>query len=272
MKKDKVYDAMTGKIIKATIGFTRRILVGIPLTGLVRVEWMTARYGQVIPCNWSQVEAMHIFDSYSPLGFQVADARNIIANAAVKEKFSWCWFIDHDVILPPTTILRWNERIRKADIPIFGGLYFTKSVPAEPLVYRGRGNSYFDDWKMGNDIWVDGMGLGNNMIHVSILKAMWKDSEEYMLGEHKVRRIFETPAKVGWDPENRAWVNSVGTEDLPWYSRIIEGDYLRKAGWPKIAKRKYPFLVDTKVFCSHIDFNGIQYPSRGEEQEFVRKK
>ena len=39
-------------------GYVNRILIGTPVTGLVRVEWMQARYGQVIPVNWSNVIMM----------------------------------------------------------------------------------------------------------------------------------------------------------------------------------------------------------------------
>ena len=55
----------------------KRILVGIPMTGLLRAEWVMARYSQVIPCNWSQVEAVRWLDQNSPIDFSVADARNI---------------------------------------------------------------------------------------------------------------------------------------------------------------------------------------------------
>ena len=55
-------------------GYTNRVLIGIATTGLVRVEWVGARYGQVIPNNWSQVEMQEWMNSYIPLHYQVADA------------------------------------------------------------------------------------------------------------------------------------------------------------------------------------------------------
>jgi len=76
-------------------------------------------------------------------------------------------------------------------IPIVGGLYFTKSIPAEPLLYRGRGNGYFAKWELGKKVWVDGLGMGSTLIHSSILKALYDESEEYYVGDQKVRRIFE---------------------------------------------------------------------------------
>ena len=246
-----------------------RIMVGIPMTGTLRSEWVMARYGQIIPCNWGQVDCIQWLDQFSPMQFSVADARNAIATKAVEDKFEWLFFIDHDVVLPPVTLLRLNDYMLKKDIPIVGGVYFTRSAPAEPLIYRGRGNSYFTNWKFGEKVWVDGMGLGCHLIHVSILKALYDESESYNLQGSVVRRIFETPAKCWFDPETMGWQSCVGTEDLAFYTRIMKNDIFRKAGWQKIAKKKYPFLCDTGIFCKHIDWDGVQYPARGEEMAFV---
>lgn len=246
-----------------------RIMVGVPMTGLVRSEWVMARYGQVIPCNWSQVDCIQWLDQYSPLRFAVADARNIIASRAVEEDVEWLFFIDHDVILPPVTLLRLNEYMLKGDIPIVAGLYFTRSVPSEPLIYRGRGNSYFQDWKFGDKVWVDGHGMGCTLIHVSILKALYEESERYFCGPTAVRRIYESPAKQWFNPETMGWQSSTGTEDLFFLSRIMENKIFEKAGWPEYEGRDFPFLVDTTLYCRHIDFNGVQYPSRGEDHLFL---
>ncbi len=250
----------------------KRILTGIPMTGLLRAEWVLARYGQIIPCNWSMVDMIQFVDQYSPIQFLVADARNVISTRAVEEEFEWLWFIDHDVILPPGTLIRWNERMQQAKVPVFGGLYFAKGVPSEPLTYRGRGNSYYKSWKMGDEVWVDGMGMGNTMIHVSILKALYEESEEYeIIKGVKAKKIFETPSKVFFDPEKGTWGSIAGTEDLEWCTRVMKQEIFAKAGWPKYQKKKYPFLVDTSIFSMHIDFDGRQFPTRGEHLQFVRK-
>jgi hypothetical protein len=204
----------------------------------------------------------------------VADARNVVVANVLKHKFEWLFFIDHDVIIPPDTILRMNERMLKGDVPIWSGLYFTKSKPAEPLIYRGRGNGYFNKWKMGEEVWVDGLPMGCTMIHSSILQAMWDESKEYSLPTSTgdsiiVRDVFETPAKVWYDPEKHNWFTAVGTEDLNWCTRIMKDNIFEKAGWPEYKDKEFPFLVDTGIFCPHISPDGIQYPSGGEEQEFI---
>jgi hypothetical protein len=259
--------------VYSDLDFTKRILVGIPMTGLLRAEWHLAYMAQVIPCNWSQGIFAWIYNQYTPIRFLVADARNIIVKKAIEQNFEWLFFIDHDVILPSDVFIKWNNRILKGDVPIFGGLYFTKSVPAEPLLYRGRGNSFFDKWKLGKEVWVDGMGLGCHAIHCSILKVMYEESEEYTIeaGPNKtitLRKVFETPSGNFYDPEGRGMKMFKGTEDLPWYSRIMKEDIFKKAGWSKFQRKKYPFLCDTSVFCKHIDFDGKQYPLYGEEKEY----
>jgi len=261
-----------GIIQEASKVFKRRILVGIPITGLLRAEWVLARYGQITPCNWSQVDCLHWLDQYSPLGYMVADARNVIATKFVESQCDWLLFIDHDTIIPRDFILKANERMLKGDVPVWSGLYFTKSVPSEPLIYRGRGNSYYTDWKMGDKVWVDGIPMGCTMIHRSILKVMYDESPEYQMGTARARKIFEPPAKVYEDPQTKAWFTSTGTEDLYWCDRLKKENVFEKAGWKKYAKMKYPLLVDTSIFCWHIEFDGIKYPSKGEERYFMRKK
>jgi len=264
--------AELNKIIQAKERYTKRILVGIPMTGLLRAEWVLARYGQTIPCNWSQVDMIRFLDTYSPIGFTVADARNIIATAAVEKEFEWLFFIDHDTIIPQDTILKFNERMLRANIPIFSGIYFTRSVPSEPLIYRGRGNSYYKDWELGDEVWVDGLPMGCTMIHVSILKALYDESEEYLIEGNKVRRIFETPARSWADPETGDWQTSIGTEDLEFCTRVMQKGIFKKAGWEDYIGKEFPYLIDTNIFCKHIDNNGIQYPSKGEHFQFLKKE
>jgi len=248
-----------------------RILVGIPVTGDLRAEWVFARYGQVIPCNWSQNDLCQWVDSWSPMRFMVADARNLIVASAMEIQPEWLVFIDHDVILPPLFLVTLNDYMIEKKSPLFSGLYFTKSVPSEPLVYRGRGNGYYANWKFGDKVAVDGLPMGCTAIHFSIIKILWDESPEYNVGGRITRRVFETPVRVFYDPETRSFNTQTGTEDLELCSRIIREGTLAKAGWKTIAKRPFPFLIDTTLFCWHITPNGIRYPSMGEQMRFMRK-
>jgi len=224
------------------------------------MEWVLGRYGQITPCNWSLVQTLQYIHTYAPMGYMVADAQNVIVNEAVIGNYEWLLLIEDDTIPPIDAFVRINEYMRNGDIPVVSGLYFTKSSPPEPLVYRGRGNSYYSGWKMGDKVWADGIPTGFFLCNMKVMRLMWEESPEYKAGEVTARRVFEQPAEVWYDPEQLCMKTVTGTSDLRWCDRVIREDVLRRAGWAKIGRRKYPFLIDTNLFCKHISPDGIMYP------------
>jgi hypothetical protein len=246
----------------------KRIMIAVPTTGLVRIEWVMARFGQIIPCNWSNGDIFQYFDQFSPLGWAVAEARNICVKHFIEQGHEWLFFIDHDVVLPPVTFLKIGEYIRKGDVPIVSGLYYCKSSHPEPLLFRGRGTGYYDKWKPGDKVWVDGIPMGCTLIHRSIIQRLWDTSPEEVargLGGQQIvtRKVFETPREAWFDPEAQQYFTKVGTEDLFWCERIMKEKVFEKCGvkaYAKYQKKKFPFLLDTTISCKHIDENGRQYP------------
>ena len=78
----------------------------------------------------------------------------------------------------------------------------------------------------------------------------------------RVRKVFETPTKVWFDPETSQFASQTGTSDLYWCDRVIKDKVLERTGWKKLANKKYPFVIDTSIFCRHIDISsGIQHPT-----------
>lgn len=248
-------------MFQADIPAQRKVLIGIPTTGIVRSEWAFSRMCQIIPCNWSASDTVHWLPQSSPIGYAVAEARNIVVDQAVTQKYDWLLFIDHDVVLPPDCFVRMDEYIKSGKYPIVAGLYFAKAHPPSPLVYRGRGNGSYDKWRIGDKVWADGSGMGCTLISVKVLELMWKDAPKYTAGgNRKVRRVFDTPSGTVVDPEKRSWNSYAGTEDLTWFNRVIAGKYLQKAGWKKIGDSRLPVLIDTSIFCKHITNDGVIYP------------
>ena len=246
-------------------GYVNRVLIGTATTGLVRIEWVSARYGQIIPANWSMVQMVQYVNAYIPLRYQVAEAQNLIVRAAVQGDFEWLLLIEHDVCLPPDAFKRFNDYMREAQHPVVSGLYYTRSRPAEPLIYRGRGVSFYDRWQMGDLVWCDGVPTGILLVHMGILRAMWEDSEEYILhhptGERdKLRRVFYTPRDSWYDQDGEQFNASQGTSDLDWCTRVIKEGYLAKAGWHEHQELEYPFVVDTNIFCKHNNMDGEVFP------------
>ena len=254
----------------------KRICVAVPTTGTVRIEWVMSRFGVTVPVNWSHGDFIYFYDQYSPKNYVVADARNICVEYSISEGFEWTFFLDHDVMLPADTFIKLNKYMTEMEYPIVSGLYYCKGSHPEPLVFRGRGNGYYGDWKFGDKFFVDGIPMGLCLIHNSILKAMYDESETYtvqsIMGPVVVRRVFETPRSAWRDTLTGKYISMGGTEDLPFFERILRDNILKKAGWDKIAKKKYPYLVDSTIFAKHIDTLGMTYPSDGYLKQLSQYK
>jgi len=239
-----------------------RVLIATPTLGNVRMEWATARWSQVVPCNWSCGFQNVLATQTFPIGYRVAEAQNIAVQNAVMNNFEWLFLHEDDVILPPDCYSKLNVYMKSGDVPIISGLYYLKANPTEPIAYRGRGNGCFDKFKIGEKVWVDGVPTGCLMIHSSILKLMYQEAEVYNAVQGtQVKRVFHTPSEIYQDPETGLYRSLSGTSDLWWCDQIMKNDVLKRAGWGKLSKQKYPFLLDTSIFCRHIDFSsGVQYP------------
>jgi hypothetical protein len=198
-----------------------------------------------IPTNWHHTTHVYVM---SPIGYQVAEARNQCVQTALEGgKFDWLFFIDHDTIPNPDTCIILRDHMLRNDTPIISGLYYTKASFPEPLLFRGRGTGPFYGWEHGDKVWVDGVPCGMLMVHMSIFR-------------HMSPPWFVTPKESMLD-EKGSFVKVSGTEDLYWCDRILKEKVLEKAGWTEAAKREYPLLVDTNLFCQHIDLaTGLKYP------------
>lgn len=238
--------------------YRKRLLVATPTTGNVRMEWVLARFGQIIPVNWSQVMMTQYLNSFVPIHYTVANAQNLIVKEVIEKDFEWLLLIEQDNVLPADAFIRWNKYMRKGDFPVVSGLYYTKWNPTEPLVFRGRGNSVYDEFKIGDKVWVDAVPTGSVLISGKLLKAMWDESPEYIVNNIKTRRVFEDPRKLNRTGSIMSALT--GTSDLEWCTRVIDGGFLKKAGFSKVAKKKYPFLIDTNIFVRHITDDGLVYP------------
>ena len=247
--------------------WTNRLVIGTPTLGTVRMEWTQARFGQTIPTNFSLVDVHQFMHSYAPLGYQIADAENLTAKVVVEGNFEWFLSWEDDNLPPLDALVKINEYMITKKAPIVAGVYFTKSEPPEPIIYRGQGVGYYADWKLGEKIWVDGVPFGFTLIHGDIIRALWEESEEYIVNGTVTRRVFDAPSESYIDPLTGGWMNSAGTSDLAWCKRMMTDNIFVKAGWPEFQKKKYPYLVDTSIFVKHIDRNtGTIYPVKLPEK------
>lgn len=238
-----------------------RLLIGTPTVGNIRMEWVAGRFSQVIPTNFSLVDVHQYMTSFAPIGYQITDAENLTAKVIVEGGFEWFLSWEDDNIPPLDALVKINQYIIRNDTPVVSGLYSTKSIPPEFILYRGQGTGYYADWKLGDKVWVDGVPFGFNLIHGSIIKALWEESPEYLVNGTLTRRVFDNTSEGHYDPFTGGWMSQMGTSDLAWCKRIIDNGIFEKAGWSKFQKKEFPFLVDTGIFVKHIDRQtGQQYP------------
>lgn len=262
MKKNKKVEYAT-KTLKNEGPWKNRLLIATPSAGNVRMEWVTARYGQVIPTNWSHAEILQWVNGFIPIQYLIPDAENLCAKVFVEGDYEWFLSIEDDNILPPDAFIRINEYMQKGDVPIVSGLYFTKSNPPEPIMYKGRGNGPFHDWKLGDKVWTDGIPFGFTLIHGSIIRAAWNESPEYVVNGEKTRRVFALEDSSSYNSLTGRFERFCGTTDLAWCTRIMRDKLFEKAGWPEYQKMEFPFLVDTNIVVGHIDKIGRVYPLGG---------
>ena len=258
MKKTKT---SLGNFPINTSKISHRLLIGTPTLGTVRMEWVQSRFGQTIPVNFSLVDVHQYMNSFAPIGYQLADAENLTAKVVVEGNFDWFLSFEDDNLPPLDALVKMNQYMVKNDTTVVSGIYWTKSSPPEPLLFRGSGNSYYADWKLGEKIWCSGVPFGFNLISGRIIKALWDESPEYIVNGMVTRRVFDVPSESYIDPVTGGWMNLSGTSDLAWCKRIIDNNIFEKAGWPKYKNKEFPYLVDTSIFIKHIDRQtGQQYP------------
>jgi hypothetical protein len=249
-----------GEIPKADGVWQNRVLFFTPSRGTVRVEWMHARYGQAFPTNWSMVDMTQYVSPFMPLEYTIADAQNLMAKVVVEQDYQWVIYIEDDNIIPPDLIIKFNQYMLENKVPVVSGLYFTKSDPPEPLIYRGLGNSYYQDWKLGDKVWADGIPFGCRLEHAGLIKEAWKNSPEYVVNGITTRRVFDQPNRIEFNQERGGYEAKTGTTDLAWCKRIMDEKLFTKIGFPEYDKMKYPFLVDTSIFVWHVDPSGRRFP------------
>lgn len=247
----------------------RRILIGIPTLGLIRIEFHVHRHGQSVPLNWTsgEITANHMPPSVIGEGYHVADAQNVIAERAILDNYEWLFLIEDDVLMPFDTFMRMSVHMERMTAPVISGLYYSKGEPTWPLVFRGRGNGAFRDWALGDQVWCDGVPTGHLLLHGDLLRWFWRNSEQYKLPDGRlIKRVFETPRRSWYDPESDRYFAAMGTSDLNFCDRIIKEKVFEKVypkGHPfrKFGRMKYPFLVDTHQFSQQVDHQGKLYPA-----------
>ena len=98
-------------------------------------------------------------------GMPYDHSRNAVCQAALDNGFTWCFFLDSDVVPPRDAILRLMSH-RK---PLISGVYYRRSPPEGVPVFMKDGNWYVN-YPRNRLFEVDVCGAGCLLIHRTVLE------------------------------------------------------------------------------------------------------
>ena len=199
------------------------VVIGIPTLGRpVTLAWASAYKSLTPPININMIVAQIN-------GAPVAEARNAIAEEALKVNAKYLFYLGDDVVVPPHTLRQMITRMENnPEIGVIGGVYCSKSDPPAPLVFRGNGEGSYWEWKIGEFFEVTGLGMDCTLIRMDLFKEL-------------PRPWFKTIDTNGFeDGINKA---DAWTEDLYFLKQVAE-------------KTSAKIFCDASIICTHEDSMG----------------
>lgn len=178
----------------------------------------------------------------------IHSARNLIAKSAVENGADYLFFLDSDCVIPMETL----KRLVEHDKDIVAGMYFQKSYPFAPTIYKQNQTGTFDvitDYPTNQLIKVGGVGMGCCLIKSSVLKP-------FMAEVHR-----ETPNGtvkqiefMGFEPfPQTATCRAIHGEDLAFCKRADEKGFEIYCDTGIKAAHQTEFYVTEKQFKSAWD-------------------
>lgn len=119
-------------------------------------------------------------------------AKERLAELALKNNCQWAFFVDDDTIPPPDTLLK-MIKLWKSDpkYKVISGVYWSKSNPPVPLIFKGGLEGSFWDWTTQDLIKADGAGAGCLFVDTEIFKKMPKPWFSCNYGFEDPRTIYD---------------------------------------------------------------------------------
>jgi len=137
--------------------------------------------------------------------FRVDLAKERLAELALANHVHWMFFLDDDVICPPDTLLKMIKLWRSdPKYKVISGVYWSKSDPPHPLIFRGNLEGSYWDWTVQDLITADGAGAGCLFVDAEVFKKMKRPwfSNQY---------FFEDP-RMEYDVEKWRLTDLLGVE------------------------------------------------------------
>lgn len=107
--------------------------------------------------------------------YRVDIAKERLVEMAIKNNCQWILFVDDDTI-PPGDALMKMIKLWRSDpkYKVISGVYWSKSDPSVPLVFRGNLEGSYWDWKTTDLIEADAAGAGCLFVDINVFKSMPK--------------------------------------------------------------------------------------------------
>ncbi len=195
-------------------------LIAIPSYGKVSSDWLQGRQRLATPLG----SAVHDYWIVEPKSMSIADKRNHAVKAALEYGAKYLFFLGDDTIPPPHAFVQLLQQMqRNPDKKIITGVYFSRSNPPQPMLWRGWMEGSFYDWHVGEFFEVDWAGCDCLMIDMDVFKSVPEPwfSQDY---------VFSPEQKVP---------SPISTEDIYFYEKA------RRYG--------FPAWCDASIQCVHQD-------------------
>lgn len=137
------------------------VVVGIPTFGMVSHFFAQARQSQQFPLVSSSMD-------YYVKGKPIAEARNEIVEYALRMDADYIYWLDDDVIAPADSFLK----MWKHQKDIVNGVYWSKSNPPMPLLFRGHLEMPYLNWHVGDFIEIDAAGNGLTLVKTDVYRKI----------------------------------------------------------------------------------------------------
>lgn len=198
------------------------VAIGVISRGTIPIKWMV--HMNMIQRNLP----VGLYWKYIVVeGKNYADGRNEVVKKAREENFEWLFFVDDDVFLPHDAI----KRLLSHQKDVVTGIYWTKSDPAEPVIFEKFGKGPMYKFPVDKLFPVAGAGAGCLLINMKVFDKF---------DEHNIPYF-----KQGWSEDGI--VCNIG-EDHWFFKKAIQ--------------LGFEVYADSGVLCDHYNVStGKFYPS-----------
>jgi predicted SAM-dependent methyltransferase len=235
------------------------VLVGVPTFGKISASWVISQLTMATPIFTSMG---YMFIEKKPVDV----ARNEIAYNAVHTMGSdFVFFRDDDVVIEREHFLKLYNRVdpKQKAMPyscgdsIIGATVYSKVQPPTPMIFKKSVTGGFEDWRDGDLVECDVVGMGCTLIPVGVFKKM-----EPNVNFHQ---CVNRNCLVRWYAEYKEPGNCphCGSILVPgWFKTIRdktdegEAAFMTEDSYFCMAARKQGFNVyaDCGVHCWHEDY------------------